>query len=642
MKRIGIFLLLIFIISCSGIQMISSKKDYYSGNFLKKIESIQAIYRDGLRQEALTRLRGIKDSDINEASKAKKYNFIGIIFFTNDDIKSAISNFKKATEYFHEDEELKSQILLNLSSSYYKIEEFDYSKSYLSQINPNVFNDEEKSKYYKLSIALASRYEDFKTILQSSFHLASHLDSFEEVREFEYLSLAKSSFSRLSQSERIYYLENNSSNILSAYLAKEEAFRKISAGDKEGSISIIDWLDSNFGNVAQIQSIVSDFKENLANFSLIDSKALGVILPLSGKHRKFGLRALRGIDTYLKSKGFEGYKLHVKDGANNTSVASKALQELVKEHKVSVVIGGVFSSSAKAQYLEARKFGVMFISLSQVNLPREEKTAFLLEVPGSIQSQIAAISSSNFIANFGKRVALLYPKDEKGETYSKELWSLHQSGVIELTAINSYSRNLTDYRDPVSNLLGLKFKRQRKEEYETWKKIFEASKKKTYVRRKQILKPIIDFDWVFIPSYPPEAIQILPTFKWFDAKVRIVGPPSWNSRKIIKNRSSLGRLLFVGDNLGQLDEEFKENFKSKNNYSPRLVETLAYEGINLAMKAIGSRNYQDRGEFMRTLISMPLLEGISGKWIFQDTLWVKKMNLLTIKNSSVENVLENI
>jgi nuclear transport factor 2 (NTF2) superfamily protein len=68
-----------------------------------------------------------------------------------------------------------------------------------------------------------------------------------------------------------------------------------------------------------------------------------------------------------------------------------------------------------------------------------------------------------------------------------EVWRKAKAKKIELTSIHSYEKNITDYRDSVEKLLGLKFKREREEEYTLWKDIYTLQGKRT-VRRVQTLK----------------------------------------------------------------------------------------------------------------------------------------------------------
>ena len=56
------------------------------------------------------------------------------------------------------------------------------------------------------------------------------------------------------------------------------------------------------------------------------------------------------------------------------------------------------------------------------------------------------------------------------------------------------------------------------------KKYYDSEKNVSVRRVVQKLKPLIDFDWVFVPSAPYNAIQIIPSFNYFDATELMIGP----------------------------------------------------------------------------------------------------------------------
>ena len=61
-------------------------------------------------------------------------------------------------------------------------------------------------------------------------------------------------------------------------------------------------LESSLWVKEKASEDILKFKERVGAFSEVDPKAIGVILPLSGKYKKFGVRILRGI--HLAFSGF--------------------------------------------------------------------------------------------------------------------------------------------------------------------------------------------------------------------------------------------------------------------------------------------------------------------------------------------------
>lgn len=638
--KYGIYTLLVFFIySCSNIKMLSPE-EIYSGDFLKKIESIQIIYKDGDKKTALNRLRAMNDSALSDAEIAKKYNLIGIIYFSEQNFDQAIEKFEMAKNKSRIDRVLTSQIALNLASSYYKKDLYEKSYTYIKEVNSDVFSDKEKTNFFKLKLVLAQQLEKPKDIVEAIIPLMHGKTLFKEVEESEYKELLVDNYRKLSSNERVYLLEeyDRKDNISVAYLAKEETLQRYYMGDRPGSEDVLSWLGSKYSTSEDVIAFIKEFQFRIENYSKIDVGAIGVLLPLSGKKEEFGKKALAGIDSALNygDNKVLAAKIYTRDSRNNAHIAKKMINDLIQKHHVSIIIGGLFPNTSREEYLEAKKYGVLFISLSPVHVKKEEKNHLLVEIPGSVESQVDAIMNEDFLSKFGKKIAMIYPETEGGLAYVNEVWRRAELGMVDIASIHSYDRTNKDFREPVSKILGLKFTRERKEEFDIWKEIYNLEKKKSSIRRIQTLKPIVDFDWVFAPAYPKDAIQIIPTFSYFDAKgVKFIGGPSWMSRSLVKEQRNLGQLYLVGDDPKDFDQSFSKNFKERNNKAPSLVETLSFEGMNLGLSIIEGTKFEKREELETRLINLRILKGVTGNWNLKEGIWMKEMDFLQVRGGTI-------
>lgn len=638
---IGYLLIAAFLSACSGVRMLTPE-EIYSPGFLKRIQGIQTIYRDGDKKAAIEKLNAMNDMEISEAEVAKKYNFLGIIYFSGQDYDTAIEKFETARSRARLDLNLKAQIYLNISSSYYKKGLYEKAYSYLEQADKDAFNKDEKVKYYKLKLILAQQLEKSKEIVKSIIPLIGKTRIFKEVEDHQYKELLIDHFRKLSTSERVYLLEefDDKNNLTTAYLAKEEALHRYYMGDRPGAEDVLNWLDDKYGRSEDVATFIKDFQFRIENYSKIDVGAIGVVLPLSGKKQKFGKRALAGIDSALNygDNKVLAAKVYTRDSENNPYVAQKMINDLIQKHHVSIIIGGLFPTTAKQEYLEAKKYGVLYISLSPVHLDKEEKNHLLVEVPGSVQSQVDRVMNEEFLQRFGKKIAVIYPDSEGGQAYVNEIWRKSKLGLVDISSIYKYDKKNRDFRDPVSKVLGLKFKRERKEEFEIWKEIYDAKKKvkRSSIRRIQTLKPVVDFDWVFAPAYPQDAIQIIPVFSYFDAKrLKFVGGPSWMSRSLVKEQRNLGQLYFVGDDPKDFNKKFAKSFKMRNAKNPRLIETLAFEAMDISLNVIEGTKFEKREELETRLINMKELTGVTGSWSLKEGIWLKNMDFLKIYGKKI-------
>lgn len=640
MKAFIVFLLL-FLQACSGIKILSPEQ-IYDKEFLSRVDGIKAIYKNGDTQGALTKLNQMKDSELKPEEMAVKYNLMGLIFYSKSSYDEAVTYFEKALKTIDRDRALKSKINLNLASSYFKVNQFQKAFDASSHVEEIALSENEIKSFYQLRYMLAAQLQKHEAVVVSIINLTKGEKSFRDIDDSNFREALLSSFDKLTPSKRIYLLEKNDDkkSIAVAYLAKTEILNRFYVGEKSSARDILSWLERKYGDNEDVKAFVEDFHFRMTNYSKVEIGSIGVVIPMTGKHKVYGERALRGIDTLISKDDNKKYatNVFVKDSQDNPIVAEKAVRELIEKHHVSMIIGGLFPSTAKEEYLEARKYGVFFISLSPVFLDKELKSHLLIEIPGSVQSQIDTLVSGNIIEAFGPKVAIFYPDDEGGKSYINEMWRRYQTDRLELTSVHHFEKNLKDFRNPVMKALGLKFKRERQEELDVWKEVYKLEGKSS-IRRIQTLKPVIDFDWVFLPTYPHEAIQIIPAFNYFDATgLKYVGGPSWMSRSLVKEQKNLGGLYFVGDDPKDFDNSFANDFKARYGSTPKLIETLSFEAANIGLEIIKKTNAKNREELESNLLSLNGLQGITGDFHLKEGIWMKRMDILRISRGNINKV----
>lgn len=635
-----LLLALLFINSCSNISILNSTH-YYSEGFLEQLESIQIIYRDGDKNLAISKLNGLADDKLNQDEKAKKYNLKGVMYYRSGDIVTAIENFLVAKKNIYKDVYLANQIRLNLGSAFFKQSQFKKAYDEIKIIDSEYFQEREQNTYHKILFSLSNQAGDFKRTVKSLLYLSRNISSISKVDSFDHKEILIDNFKKMSDSERVYLLDENSRKnpYVIAYLGRLETLGRLYKGDREGAADVVSWLNKKFNHIDEIKKFVRDFELRVDNFSKISPSSIGLITALTGKTQKWGKQALSGLNTALGrlSKAENLLKVFVKDNQNNPYLARQMVKELVEKHHVSVIIGGLFPELAREEYLEARKYGVLYLSLSPVYLPRSEKNHLLIEVAGSVESQVAALLKSPLMETLGRKMAILHPDRQEGYSYLNEFWSLHNSDKVQLVNSNKYERGIKDYREPVKKLLGLKYPRERKEEFLVWKDIKNIEKGN--VRIINVLPPVVDFDWVFIPSLPSEAIQIIPTFSYFDAgNIRFVGGPSWMNNSLKNNKRNLGEMYVVGNETDEGSVKFARMYRDVNNRLPHLVDTLSYEAMMIAINLITKNRFEKREEFEAIIRSTKSLRGITSYWDMDEGLWYKRMDILKVFKKGFQKI----
>lgn len=636
-----ILCLLLLITNCTQIGPRKIDESQISPTSKAALDAAREHTKHQRPQKALDELAKLDDKTLTTVEMALKYNLKGVILFNLNEVDAALLNFEVAEKNAPKDTHLYSQIELNLASIHFRLGDFQNLENSLKKIKLESLSQEERKKYGQLILAFGAKAENFNLMASGALILLEDVKSMEEVRSSKLYSNMSEAWGRLSEKEKIKILERfeDSENVALAILAQNEAETRYLNGDKRGAKDVIKWLASEYRSNEEIKRFVKDFEFRLESSSRMNGTHVGLVLPLSGKFASFGQKALSGVDTGLKKLENGGnITVFSKDSMNSPAQGAQAVLELIRENKVAFIIGGLFPETAKSEYLEARKYGVLYISLSQINLPKEEKNHHLIEIQGSIESQVEALISDQMIEKFGKRIGVIFPDDEGGRAYIDEIWRKGAEKGLKISSIASFPKNTHDYRDAAKLFLGLQYPRERSEEFDLLQDVYSAER--SSIRRVQTLPPVIDFDWVFMASYPHQATQLIPTLGYYDANsLKIVGGPSWVFKTMVKEQRSLGTLYFVGDDPEEANQKMLDEYKALYGRVPSITEVLALDAMILGHDIIkNSQNSSDRDALDKSLRSQGKLNGLSTYWTFSDGIWIKKMNSMIITRGQVKKL----
>lgn len=638
---IKIILFLLFFIGCSG----NSKKNQSAESkidnpqFLAEIELAKKSYQAGDFNGSLTKLNSINEQKLPQMEKAIRRNLMGVIFFGQGNYEKAAYNFELASSNASADKVFNSQILLNLGSSYYKLGFMEKTLKSLSACDFNSLNAKEYSNYHRLRYDVSKRLGQEELSLTSLIYLLTEEKDLESLRKNNQFALLKDGFFKWDLNRQAKFLTEfpNKENLAAAYLGFLMAEKAYYSEDRKKGEELFTFILSNYGSNSEINDLIKNINEKSQKEEEMDAESIGLVLPLTGKKASFGNRVLLGIGSSIK--GFdEKSTLNIVDSQGSGGVGAFRVRELIEKYKCAVIIGGLFSDEATEEYLEAKKRGVFFISLSQIYLSKEDKDFLLLEIPGSIESQIHQLFKPEMLKKFGRRAALFYQKGDLGDSYANEFWRKAKENNVEITGLVSYDEN-TNYLNGLENLLGLSFKRERQEELDFLTGIY--AQEKTSTKRIQTLGPQVDFDWVFVPSFPNEALKIIPTFSYLDANsINLIGGPSWRSGNLSRESKRLGKLYFVGDDISGSLDKYNEKYFKLYQQKPKLLEMEAFDALEIVNNILKKQAAKSRSQLKENLLKGQTLKGLTGKWSLTDGVWIKEMASFTIDKENIENLFE--
>ena len=624
---------------CAGITILGleHRPDLYTPLFLDEVAKIKEIYRNGRKEEASARLNAINDEELNTAERAMKNNLVGVVLFSKGEYQKAVDIFNEALNMGRQDRALYAQLRLNLASASYRLGHRVKAYELLGILESRYLSPEELQKFHKLRYTLG---KDLGRERSAIISLLSFLGSAKKLGDLKANPLYEvliSEFSSLAANEKWDILEDlaDDNTLVVAYLGHMEAEKLYYSGRRGQALDLIKWIKKYFSRHEEIRYLIKNFDFRTKAFTKLDGKAIGLLLPLSGPRSNFGHRAMRGFDAFLRKTGRgSSYQIYTKDSQGSGVVGALGVRKLAEDHNVGVIVGGLFPQEAKKEYIEARKLGIFFISLSQIYLPREEKDHLLFEVPGSVESMVDTLFSDEHLERFGKRAAIIYPETDRGKTFVNAFWENTKVKGATITGLHSYKTKTKDFRAPVKKLLGLTYTRERQEEHDILKEVYAFEKHA--MRRVQILGPQIDFDWVFVPAFPLEAMQIIPSFSYFDAAdVKVIGGPSWRSKGLSRESRKFKNIYFLGDTITDRAKEFGLWFRREYGRRGGIIEMMAFDAFYMTDLLLGEKNFKTRTELDVNIRDIKEVSGLTGGWRQKNGLWIKLMSSLHLKNGKV-------
>jgi len=386
-----------------------------------------------------------------------------------------------------------------------------------------------------------------------------------------------------------------------------------------------------------------DILSQLESSKFVESKTIGVVLPLTGKNAAIGQKALRGVEMGLglNTPG-SGFRLAVMDSEGNPDSARRGVERLVKEDNAIAIVGSLLSKTAPAVAAKADELGVPTIGLSQKSgLTEIGPSVFRNALTSEMQVRYLVRTA---MEDYGmKRFAIVYPNDPYGVEYTNLFWDevLARGGTI--TSVQVYNPKETDFRFAIQRLVGTYYIEARADEYKARiAKKEENTEKKKSIRtshEEEILPPIVDFDAVFIPDSAKAMGQIAAFLSFSGVKgVKLMGTNLWNTSGLAKRAGNFANsLIFVDSFLPAtaVHSRFVQEYKALYNEDPSLIEIQAYDSA-LILRQLVAQGAATRESLTRELSSLKKFPGALGTLnMSQDREIQRPLMALTLEKGEV-------
>lgn len=602
---------------------------------------IQGLFSKGKYDEALRRISEFEQSHPESPLDPQIRNLHGLIYILTKKPGSAIPQLKRAVDNSSSNN-FKQFALYNLATAYFENSQFDDAQHSLSDLQPGVLDRETQVKFHSLRARVYLKQNEFENSAKETLLAAKLVDERQAKDLFSpQLEQALAQIQKRGPLESLYKDNENSP------LADRVLFRlgmiEIKGSDASDGEAHLKTFISKYPQSEHAEEAKSLMRSKVAK-APTEPKVVGVLLPMKGKFAKFGARSLQAIELAFKifshAEPDSGIQLAIEDSGEDVETTLRALDALYSKHHVIAVIGPLLSKGIDQVTQRAQELGLPLISLAQ----QSGKTGDFV-AQSALSPKLQSYSVLQYaIQQLGMhKFAVLYPKDKFGEQYSQAFWDAAEELGGEIVGFESYAPGETDFRQVIDKISGLYYTEARQKDLNALaeeRKAQNITKRTRKTEQFYALKPIVDYDAVFIPDEPKVVGSILPTFAYRDIpKMRFLGIATWDSPELAQRaQNSAENAVFVDalfpDTANPVAKKFVTQFKTTFSDSPGSMEAMAYDaaGVLQQVLSVGAKTREDVWENVKAIHGYP---GVTGRISYKDGQLMRNLPVLAIKDGQI-------
>lgn len=622
-----------------------------AGAEAKESREILSLFSKGLYDSAITRATAFTKKYPTGPQLAAVENLWGLSLLMTNRPLQAIAHFKRSREASAENRVFKQYVLYNLAKAHFDAGQMEDCQQALAEIAIDVMDRENRLKVHYLKSRLYARINLPVDSVREAL-VASRLMNDAEARDSRaaFAKAMDQALGEIKGTEPLEILNKEFSDApyIDAVLYRLAALELASgaSGASEAHAKLILDKHSEGPYSAQARELLSSTQSQ----TIVDTRVVGVLLPLKGKFGRFGQKTLQAMELALRF--FESQEpesqaskitLVVEDSGDEAEQAVAGLNNLVFKHHAAVVVGPLLSKGISQVTQRAQELGIPLISLARAQGAGGD---YVFQSGITLQMQAQEIARYAYESLGIRRFAILTPNDKVGEEAGQRFWDAVESLGGKVVGYEAYTPGETDFRVPIDKLVGTHFSEARQRELDAMAKEREANNIHRRTRKTEqffALKPIIDFEGVFIPDEPKVAGQILPTFAYRDVdKIKFLGTSAWNSPVFVERAQAYADHAyfvdaFQGESQQPKVKAFVERFKAMTGQDPTAMEAVAFDAASILDALVTTAQPSlTRADFKELLKGVRGFNGITGRISYRDGQFYRELRALRFKGGKIE------
>jgi ABC-type branched-subunit amino acid transport system substrate-binding protein len=364
-------------------------------------------------------------------------------------------------------------------------------------------------------------------------------------------------------------------------------------------------------------------------------RAIGVLLPLSGKYATFGQLVRRGMEL-AQEQGADGsspIQLLFRDIGADPQRSAETVSSLVHEDGVMAIAGPITSAAAAAAAQRAQQEGVPLLSLSQrEGLPALGDMVFRDSLTPRLQAEALARYA---VEERGlTKFAILLPDNRPGREMADQFTAALTRRGGQVLAREAYPPEATDFRRQIRLLMG-KDPDARDEELskDPLEDLFLPE------------PPPLPFQALFIPDYADKVGLIAPQLPYYGLEgLPLFGINGWDSPELVHAAGPYveGAVFVDGffvHSLYPFVRDFADRYFARYGEEPTILGAQGYDVAGILLGILDDPAVASRDDVRLALQQLRNYPGVTGATSFdQEGEAEKVLFLLQVQNGNIVQI----
>ncbi|PLX79625.1 MAG: hypothetical protein C0614_07680 [Desulfuromonas sp.] len=361
-------------------------------------------------------------------------------------------------------------------------------------------------------------------------------------------------------------------------------------------------------------------------------RAIGVLLPLTGRYAAFGKLVQRGMEQARADfRPTVPVRFIYRDTAGDAVVVQRQTTDLAISERVLAIAGPLVGSVAEAAAADAARQNIPMLTLSQKD-GLAATSPYVFRNSLTAQLQVDALVTHSMDDLGMTRFGIMHPETRQGQLMADLFTNAVEMRGGEIIARESYLTEQTDFRRQVRLLQGLDPNAPDEEE----DTVDENGAK---VEKEEVPPP---FEALFLPDYADRIGLVAPQLPFYGLEdIQLLGTNGWNDPTLLKTAGKFieGALFvdgFFRHSPYPFVQEFADTYFATYGEDPTILEAQGYDVAGILLTLLNDPRTNSRAGLRWALAQMPFFPGITGATRFDSQgEAIKTLYLLQVKDGVI-------